>query len=276
MARAKTQPLRMIHVLSDSTGNLAGHMLRAFLTQFPAGTFTVRRHHFLKTREKLEAALQAVAAYPGIVLHAMVQPEAKKRVESAAKKKKLPVCDLTGSFVDFLAQASGVEPTPDVRRLHEVSGEYESRIGALEFTLEHDDALGLETIHQADVVLTGVSRTSKTPTSIYLGQLGYRCANVALAIEVPPPAELLALPGTKVVGLLIDPNRLSEIRKTRLRTWSMKDTEYNEADHVVEEIKWSRRLFARQGWPTLDVTSTAVEETAARVVELLKLPVRTP
>jgi [pyruvate, water dikinase]-phosphate phosphotransferase / [pyruvate, water dikinase] kinase len=273
---AKTKPLRTIHLLSDSTGNLAGHMLRAFLTQFPADTFQVKRHHFLKTPAKLQSAMEDVCRQPGIILHALVDPQAKKTVESVARKQKLPACDLTGSFVDFLASASGVKPTPDVKRLHEVSREYESRIGALEFTLEHDDGLGLDTLHQADIVLTGVSRTSKTPTCIYLGQLGYRCANVALAIEVPPPAELLALPGTKVVGLLINPLRLSEIRKTRLRTWSMSDTGYNEADHVDKEIAWSKRLFAKQGWPTLDVTSTAIEETAARVVEMLKLPIKTP
>jgi len=134
------------------------------------------------------------------------------------------------------------------------------------------DALCLDTITEADIVLVGVSRTSKTPTSIYLSQLGYRSANVSLARSVEPPAELLAMPAGKVVGLVIDPHRLVEIRRRRQAEWAMGHTNYDDADAVREEITWSRRLFARQGWPIIDVTNNAVEETAARIVDLLRLP----
>ncbi|MFT3785233.1 MAG: pyruvate, water dikinase regulatory protein [Tepidisphaeraceae bacterium] len=276
MPTKKPAPLRVIHLLSDSTGNLAKHMLTAFLTQFPDGTFEVHYRNFLSTTPKLEQALGRVEATPGIVLHALVTPEAKKRVHDFCKKKKLPFCDLTGSFVDFIADASGVDPQRDVKRLHEVSDAYQARIRALEFTIEHDDGLGLDTLHEADVVLTGVSRTSKTPTSIYLGQQGYRAANVALAIQSPPPEELLRLPGTQVVGLLIDPLRLFEVRRTRQKGWAMDQTNYNDMDEIEKEVNWSKRLFHKHGWPTLDVTHTAVEETAAKIIELLKLHKKAP
>lgn len=247
-------------------------MLAAFLTQFPPGTFVTRKWSFIQTEPKLRETLAAIADEPGAVMHALVSPAMKKTIEVFCTKQGMPVCDLTGGFVDFLARASGVKPSPNVQALHEVSDAYHRRIEALEFTIQHDDGLGLDTIHKADIVLAGVSRTSKTPTCIYLAQLGYKAANVALAMEATVPPELLALPGTQVVGLLIDPLRLHDVRKTRSKAWNMGNSTYYDMDHVEQEVRWSRQLFARQGWPTLDVTRTAVEETAARLVELLKLP----
>lgn len=261
-----------LHILSDSTGNLAGHMITAFLTQFPPGAFVVKRHNFLSTRAKLDDALHHAGSMGGIVFHAMVQPSEKQRIREFFAHRGMAVCDLTGQFVEFLSTASGIQPQSNVRTLHEVSDEYRARIKALEFTLEHDDGLGLETLHEADVVLAGVSRTSKTPTSIYLGQQGYKCANYALAMPVPPPRELLALPPHKVIGLTIDAVRLAEVRHVRRQAWSMGQGGYTDIDDVQKEIAWSRRLFAQQGWKTIDVTNSAIEETAHRIVEMLGLP----
>ncbi len=270
--RVTTSTKHTLHVLSDSTGNLARHMVTAFLTQFPTGAFEVRSHNFLTTAHKLDEALRSFAKDEhAIVLHALVAPEAKRTATNFCVKHKFPACDLTGSFVDFIATSSGIEPRRDVKKLHEVSDAYQARIHALEFTMEHDDGLGLETLHEADVVLTGVSRTSKTPTCVYLAQLGHKAANVALAIQVEPPAELLRLKGNQVVGLLIDPMRLYEVRKSRQHSWSLEQSGYNEFEEIEKEVTWSKRLFAKQGWKTLDVTSTAVEETAAKVTELLGL-----
>jgi hypothetical protein len=261
-----------LHVLSDSTGNLARHMVTAFLTQFPAGAFEVRSHNFLNTPAKLDEALKSIAKDKhAIVLHALVTPEAKRSAEAFCAKHKFAACDLTGSFVDFIATSSSVEPRRDVKKLHEVSDAYQARIRALEFTMEHDDGLGLDTLHEADVVLTGVSRTSKTPTCVYLAQLGLKAANVALAMQVDPPAQLLKLTAKQVVGLLIDPVRLFEVRKSRQHSWSLEQSGYNEFEEIEKEVNWSKRLFAKQGWKTLDVTKTAVEETAVKVTELLGL-----
>ena len=220
----------------------------------------------------MEKVLTQIASQPGVVMHAVVSPQTKQRITEFCAGKHLPCKDVTGGFVEFLASASGTTPSADPERLHRVDEAYQRRIKAVEFTLAHDDGLGLETIGEADVVLAGVSRTSKTPTSIYLSQLGYRSANVSLARSVEPPAELLAMPAGKVVGLVIDPHRLVEIRRRRQAEWAMGHTNYDDADAVREEITWSRRLFARQGWPIIDVTNNAVEETAARIVDLLRLP----
>jgi len=273
--RAKAPPaaprFAVIHLLSDSTGNLGQHMLTAFLTQFPADAFDVRRHNFLSTPALVGQEMTRVGERPGMVFHALVSPESKAKVVAACEKAGLPACDLTGNFVEFITRHSGVAPKADVRLIHDISEAYHKRIKALEFTLEHDDGLGLETLEEADVVLVGVSRTSKTPTSIFLAQQGLKAANVSLARSVAPPAQLLALKKRSVVGLLIDPMRLSEIRTSRQRSWDMSDTGYNTLDAVQEEVEWSRKLFKSRGWPTIDVTSRAVEETAGKIVELLRI-----
>jgi len=268
---ASPRLFQIIHLLSDSTGNLGQHMLSAFLTQFPGRAFDVRRHNFLSTPALVKGALEKVRQTPGMVLHAFVSAESKAMVAAEGAELSLPTLDLTGDFVHFLSEHSGISPKTDVKLLHDISEEYHRRIKALEFTLEHDDGLGLETIGEADVVLVGVSRTSKTPTSIFLAQQGLKVANVSLAKAVTPPAALMTVKREKVVGLLIDPLRLAEIRTNRQHSWGMNDTSYNEMDTVREEVEWSRRLFAGRGWATLDVTRRAVEETAGKIVDLLKL-----
>jgi [pyruvate, water dikinase]-phosphate phosphotransferase / [pyruvate, water dikinase] kinase len=203
--RAPAGP-QLLYVLSDSTGNLARHMIAAFLTQFPAGTFVARVRSFLDSPQKVDAAFGEIAAAPGAVMHALVDAGAKARVARRCDEAGLAHCDLTGGFVRFLSEAAGVTPAPDRRRLHDVDEAYRRRVKAVEFALEHDDGLGLDTLHDADLVLVGVSRTSKTPTCMYLAQQGHKAANVSLAIDVAPPAQLLALPASKVAALVIDPS----------------------------------------------------------------------
>jgi [pyruvate, water dikinase]-phosphate phosphotransferase / [pyruvate, water dikinase] kinase len=273
--RAPAGP-QLLYVLSDSTGNLARHMLAAFRTQFPAGTFVTRVRSFLDTPQKVDAVFGEIAAAPGAVMHALVDAGAKALVARRCDEAALAHCDLTGGFVRFLSEASGVTPAPDRRRLHDVDEAYQRRVKAVEFALEHDDGLGLETLRDADVVLVGVSRTSKTPTCMYLAQQGHKAGNVSLAMGVEPPAQLLALPASKVAALVIDPSQLAQIRSRRQAGWHMPDTTYNEADSVEAEVQWSRRLFARQVWATFDVTNQAIEETAARVAERLKLGASPP
>jgi [pyruvate, water dikinase]-phosphate phosphotransferase / [pyruvate, water dikinase] kinase len=260
-----------IYILSDSTGNLARHMLTAVLTQFPAGAFEVRSQLFLYTPQQVDGALDEVAAAPGIVMHAFVEPAVKAQVAKRCADAGLACRDLTGGLAEFLAKASGIAAHPDRARLHDVDHAYDRRIAAIEFALAHDDALGLETLHEADVVLVGVSRTSKTPTSFFLAQQGYKAANIALAMQVPPPAELLRLPRERVAAMIIDPAQLQEIRTRRQTQWQMGTSDYNRGDAVAEEVEWSRRLFQKHGWATFDVTRHAIEETAARIVERLGL-----
>jgi regulator of PEP synthase PpsR (kinase-PPPase family) len=260
-----------LYIVSDSTGNLARHMATAFLTQFPPGTFELRLRPFVDTLARLEAGFAGLTTTNAIVFHAVVNPAMKARLQQLCTARGFPAQDLTGSFVDFLAAAAGVPAEPNLVRLHHLDDAYERRVAAMEFTLCHDDGLGLSTLGEADVVLTGVSRTSKTPTSIYLAQDGFKAANVSLAVQCEPPAELMAMPKGKVAALVIDPARLSEIRLRRNEDWKMSSTDYDRLDAVRAELAWCRKLFARQGWAVFDITGMAIEETAARVVQKLGL-----
>lgn len=261
-----------VYVVSDSTGNLARHMLTAFLTQFPPAALDVRFETFVRTQARLDEILDRARQKRAAICHAVVSDDFKGAISRFCKKAKLPCHDLTGGIVQFLAEVTAVEPHSNVEALHRLDDSYRLRIRAMEYTLNHDDGLGLDSIQEADLVLTGVSRTSKTPTSIYLAQQGFRVANVSLALGVEPPAELLRLPPPRVVGLLIQPQQLVMIRNRRATAWHMGQTNYGDPEHVIREIAWTRRLFAERGWPTLDVTDSAIEETAARIIDILDLP----
>jgi regulator of PEP synthase PpsR (kinase-PPPase family) len=264
MAKTKAKPV--IHVLSDSTANLSRHMLTAVLTQFPPDSVDLVFHSFTRTPEQIDAAVGKLKG-KSIVCHALVSPELKQRVEAICTKTKLPHHDLTGPLATFLQKATKLPPRRDINALHRIDSAYRRRIGAMEFTLSHDDGLGLDTLRDADIVLAGVSRTSKTPTSILLAQQGCRTANVSLAIGIEPPAQLLAMPKHKVIGLVISPSQLALIRAHRQKTWEMRQTSYDEPRSVAKEVAWAKALFAKQGWKVIDVTDQAVEETAARVIE---------
>ena len=268
-----------LHVLSDSTGNLARHTLAALLTQFPPNSVAPAFHTFIRTDERLDEVLDHVHRHPGPLCHGLVSENHKRKVADFACATGLPHYDLTAAAVRFLADITGIEPRRDPASLHRIDEGYKRRIGALEFTLTHDDGLGLATLGEADIVLVGVSRTGKTPTSIFLAQQGYRVANVSLALEVEPPRELLALPPRKAVGLVINPQQLVIIRARRAAGWRMdhaSSASYGSPAHVAREIAWARQLFTRQGWPVLDVTDQAIEETAAKVVEALRLTAGPP
>jgi regulator of PEP synthase PpsR (kinase-PPPase family) len=270
-SRKNNKPIPSVWVISDSTGNLPRHLLAALLTQFPAHSMVPRFESYIRDEKRLAEVLDQAREQASAVCHAMVSPQLKEQITDFCKKNKLPCCDLTGGIVEFLGRSTGIAPCQDVSALHRLDGAYHRRIGAMEFTLSHDDGLGLETLSDADVVLVGVSRTSKTPTSILLAQQGYRTANVSLAKGVEPPAQLLSIPKEKVVGMIINPTQLSMIRNRRQNAWGMAPTSYGDPVACSAEVAWSRSFFHKHGWAILDVTDQAVEETAARIAEMLGL-----
>lgn len=257
-------------MLSDSTGNLAKHVLTAVLTQFPAGSISLRYENFVRDGQRLDNLLAQAKLEKAAVCHAMVSDELKELIKTTCQTARLRCFDLTGGVVQFLEKATGVAPAADLEVLHRLDDAYRQRITAMEFTLSHDDGLGLETLHEADVILVGVSRTSKTPTCILLAQQGYRAANISLAKGVPPPEQLLRLPpDRKIIALTINPSQLALIRAHRQVAWGMSQTDYGAPQSVAGEIAWSRSLFRERSWPMLDVTDQAVEETAAKVIQLV-------
>ena len=193
VARKIAPPAIPLYILSDSTGNLPRHMVTSFLTQFPGGAFQVEMRPFVSEPRRMTETFAAISARPGIIFHAVVSRDLKIEIAGRSQKAGSPCCDLTGPAVEFLAGASHIQSTVDPRRLHRIDSTYCERINAMSFTLEHDDGLGQDSLGDADIVLVGVSRTGKTPTSIYLAMLGFRVANVSLATQVEPPSQLLNL-----------------------------------------------------------------------------------
>jgi regulator of PEP synthase PpsR (kinase-PPPase family) len=271
-SRRKTPPVpHRLYVFSDSTGNLARHMMRAFQTQFPPQTLSIHVEPFVRTLPHLKKMLAQAKGENASVCHAMISDRFKNFIGGYCAQYEMPCCDLTGNVVQFLSEVTRLKPSRNVESLHEMDALYKRRIGALEFTISHDDGLGLPTLHEADVVIVGASRTSKTPTSIYLAQQGYSVGNVSLAMPLPPPAELLAMPAEKVVGIFIRPEQLVMVRSRRQAALGYSGSNYAELEHVEKEVTWTRRLFAGRGWYELDVTDQAIEETAARIVETAQL-----
>jgi len=267
----KAKDPQTIVLLSDSTGDLGERMIRAFTTQFPKDAFSFRVFSFIQKKEELKKVLHEISSLNPILFHTTLVVDLKRDIEAFANKRKLPVYDLTGGAMEFLEKSSKLESSPHPALLHELNQEYESRIRSLDFTVGHDDGLNLETIRQADIVLLGVSRTSKTPTSIYLAYKGYKVANVPLVKGLPLPEELLKHHIRKIVGLTIEADKLREIRLKRAEEDRNPGHGYTDRNTIEKELEWAYSLFMEWGCPVVDVTHHAVEETAALVLKALCL-----
>jgi regulator of PEP synthase PpsR (kinase-PPPase family) len=268
---------RAIHVVTDGTGGLPRHILAALLSQFPNLESPPRYHVFCDSREKVDQALRKVRNH-SIVLHALVNPAAKQHViDDARGKKDVAHYDLTGGLVTFLAETTGESPLNDLDCVHARDERYFDRIDAWEFTMQHDDSRRIESIADADIVLVGLSRVSKTPTAAYLGWLGYRVANVSYAPQVELPKELKQCRG-KVVALSMQPKTLAEIRARRLEVNGFADAvardeskefRYASVRDTIREVMEAETVYQKMKFPIVDTTNSTVEETAARIIQLI-------
>jgi [pyruvate, water dikinase]-phosphate phosphotransferase / [pyruvate, water dikinase] kinase len=215
--------------------------------------------------------LTEIEAAPGIVLYTLLDPELIDKLEAKCRELGLPCRSILGPVLRLFEAYLGTETTPRVGAQHMLNAEYFKRIDALNYTMLHDDGQHVDGLEDADVVLVGVSRTSKSPTSIYLANRGVKTANVPLVPGLPPPAQLNSLTKPLVVGLYASPERIVQIRQNRLLGLRAhrEDDAYVDRQAVAEEIAFSRRLCARHNWPIIDVTRRSIEETAAAVMALL-------
>jgi [pyruvate, water dikinase]-phosphate phosphotransferase / [pyruvate, water dikinase] kinase len=259
-----------LHLLSDSTGETLEMIAKAALAQFDAAEIIRHFWPMVRSQQHLERILADIQANPGLVLFTLVNPEIRQRLESQCESLGLPAVSALDAVTDAFEQALGQEAKGRPGRQHAMDAAYFARVEAIQFTIAHDDGVGWEDWEQADVVLAGVSRTSKTPTSIYLANRGYKTANIPIVIESPPPQALFGLRQPLVVGLTTAPERLIQVRRNRLLSLNQApDTAYVEQDRVAREVQFARRMFADNGWPVIDVTRRSIEETAAAVINLL-------
>lgn len=259
-----------LHLLSDSTGETLEMIAKAALAQFDEAE--VIRHFWpmVRSRQHLDRIIAELAESPGLVLYTLVNPETRARLEERCRAMGVPhvaaLDEITAALEERLGEAAKARPG----RQHAMDDAYFARVDAIHFTIAHDDGVGADNWEEADIVLAGVSRTSKTPTSIYLANRGYKVANVPLVVESPPPAQLFRLRRPLVVGLTTAARRLIEIRRNRLLSLNENtETAYVDEDGVARELAFARRIFADNGWPVIDVTRRSIEETAAAVIKLM-------
>jgi regulator of PEP synthase PpsR (kinase-PPPase family) len=261
-----------IHLVSDATGETIHSVARACLSQFEG--IETQEHHWtlVRTTAHVKKVLASVAEHPGVVMFTIVSDSLRKALQNGCRRLGVPCIPVLDPVIVALTNYLGMESRGEAGRQHVLDSQYFERIDAMTFALNHDDGQGLWNIGGADVILVGVSRTSKTPTSMYLANRGLKVANVPLVPEIEPPDELFAASaadGPMIVGLTKTPERLIQLRRNRLRLLSQEQpTDYVDPRTVREEVAAARRLFADNGWSVIDVTRRSIEETAAAVLQL--------
>jgi regulator of PEP synthase PpsR (kinase-PPPase family) len=259
-----------LHLVSDSTGETLYAMSRAVCARFNNVLEIEHIYSLIRSRAQIDRVLGEIADAPGVIVHTIVDEELRGALEAGCQKLDMPCFGALDPLVSALSWYLGAPLSTRVGAQYALDTDYFNRMDALSYALGHDDGQGGQDLQAADVVLVGVSRTSKTPTCIYLAHRGVRAANVPLISPSEPPAALSNIEGIPIVGLTISPDRLIQIRRNRLRSLNeRRDSAYVDTDVVRGEVVAARRLFERQGWPVIDVTRRSVEETAAAVINIL-------
>jgi len=260
-----------LHLVSDATGETLITVARAAAAQYTKVSAIEHVYPLVRTAKQLERVLSEIEDSPGVVLYTLLEEDLVGRLEQKCRELGLPCLSILGPVLQLFQSYLGSEKSHRVGAQHVLNAEYFKRIDALNFTMLHDDGQNADGLEEADVVLVGVSRTSKTPTSIYLANRGVKTANIPLVPNIPPPPQLEALKQPLVVGLYASPERIVQIRQNRLLGLRVHhdDDQYIDKQAVTEEIAFSRRLCARNNWPLIDVTRRSIEETAAGVMKLL-------
>src|SRR4051812_31717092 len=259
-----------VHLVSDSTGETLNAMANAALAQFENVEVMVHPYALVRAEAQLTRALDHIAIMPGIVFFTLANQALRDKLMARCKDIEVRCIDVLEGPVTALRHFLGKAETHKVGRQHEVDARYLDRIEALNFTIAHDDGQSLDSISDAEVILTGASRTSKTPTCVYLAIRGIRAANVPLVPRLAPPSQLLNAKKPLIVGLWVSPDRLVQVRRNRLTSMGeTRDSAYVELDAVRAEIANTRQLFEKQEWPMIDVSRRSIEETAAAIINMM-------
>jgi regulator of PEP synthase PpsR (kinase-PPPase family) len=259
-----------LHLISDATGETLTTMAKAAAVQYAQMRAIEHVHPLVRTGRQLERVLQEVEQSPGVVLYTVVKTELVEEIERRCRDLKVPCLHVLQPIMQIFESYLGAPKTPIVAGQHVLDADYFARIDALNFAMAHDDGQLPQDLSRADIIILGISRTSKTPTSIYLAQRGYKTANLPLVPGIEPPAALSQPHTAFVVGLVASAERIAEVRRNRVQLiGDRKLDDYVDRTLITEEIQYSRRLCARHGWPVIDVTRRSVEETAATIIRLL-------
>lgn len=262
-------------VISDGTGETASSMARAAMTQFKEKDVVFTRYKNVRSKEQIEAIFNEAAIHHDIVVYTIVSTEIRQFIQDISKKKHVRSVDLMGPMLEAFSNYFEAEPVYQPGLYHAVNDQYFKRVAAIEFTLNHDDGRNMDSLEAADVILVGISRTSKTPLSMYLSLEGIKVVNIPIILDVAVTPKLFEVDQRKIFGLTIDPDALHAIRRNRLSKLGVNENtngEYAEMDKVLAEIEWANKLFSEnKRWPVFNVTGKALEETAAEIQKLLNM-----
>ncbi len=260
-----------LHLVSDSTGETLIAASRAASAQYQGVASIEHVYPLVRSPEQLDRVIAEIENAPGIVLFTLVDSNMSRRLEETCEASGSPCLSVLGPILNLFKSYLGQNSTPRAGAQHMLNADYFKRIDALNFTMMSDDGQLPENLEHADIILMGVSRTSKTPTSIYLANRGYKTANIPLVPHVPLPRGLGHLRHPLIVGLVASADRIVQIRQNRLLSLNADaQTEYVDRIAVAEEIAASRRLFAERNWPVIDVSRRSIEETAAAILDLYR------
>jgi regulator of PEP synthase PpsR (kinase-PPPase family) len=259
-----------LHMISDATGETLITVARAATVQYAQVRAIEHVHSMVRTGKQLDRIIAELEEAPGIVLYTLVDRELGERLEGACRNLGIPCTSVLEPVLQVLQNYLGATSGRRIGAQHVLDAEYFRRIDALNFTLVHDDGQLAGSLEEADVVLVGISRTSKTPTSIYLANRGVKTANVPIVPGIPLPSQIETLKRPLVVGLIASPERIVQLRENRILSLNAAsaDLAYVDKAAVADEIAFTRKLCARHSWPIIDVTRRSIEETAAAILAL--------
>jgi [pyruvate, water dikinase]-phosphate phosphotransferase / [pyruvate, water dikinase] kinase len=259
----------IVYVVSDATGATGRRVVEAALAQFSGAEVTVDQVPGVREVRDIEQLIQKAAQVGGTIVHTLVVPELRQAMLAEGRRRHVVTIDLIGPLVARLSETLELSPMARPGLLRQLDESYFERIGAIDFAVRHDDGRNPDDLSQADLVLVGVSRTSKTPISIFLAYRGWRVANVPLIVDLEPPPALFQVDRRRVIALTIESSRLVKLRQVRqARMVRGVSLNYASVEHIQQELDWADLILRRERWPVVDVTNKSIEECAAEVIDL--------
>jgi len=256
-----------VHLVSDSTGETLVAMMKASTAQFRNATALEHLHTLIRSEAQMEKTLSQIASKPGVVLYTLVNHERRKLLENRCAKLNIPAISILDPTLSMLGRYLGSAMISEVGAQRNLDAEYYNRIEALDFAMAHDDGQNVQGLRNADIILLGISRTSKTPTCIYLANRGLKAGNIPLVPGAPLPTILDNFENPFIIGLVASPDRIVQIREQRLMGLNQNEqTDYIDVDRVREEMREAKRMFVKKGYKVIDVTRKSIEETSAQII----------
>jgi regulator of PEP synthase PpsR (kinase-PPPase family) len=260
----------IIYIISDGTGETASLMTKAALVQYKGVDASLVRFKNVRALEQVKSIIDEAVQNQGFIVYTVVSQDLRNEIQKQSIEQKIPHVDLLGPLLGGLDNYFDSHKPMQAGILRAVDEKYFKRIDAIEFTVKHDDGKELRDLENAEIILVGISRTSKTPLSIFLSHKGWKVANVPLVVNVPPPKEIFEADQRKIIALTIDPDKLSLIRANRLSKLGDENSDYASLKHVLDEIQFADELYKKnKKWPVFDVTSRALEETATEIIKII-------